>query len=465
MRLSKSFPPPLVISGTFAALTLLIACSGRGSVPLDSLQGSLDQRLRPATVTEHARSQIKTPIKHVFIIIQEGRSFDNLFNGYPGANTVQSGAAVQVNASGSPIPGAPPTTVPLRPIGLAATCNLPHQAKQFFLDQNGGKGDGFSLEDGSCNNGMGPGSYPEYAYVPQSDTQPYWAMANQYVLADNMVASNLDGSFVAHQYLIAGWANHAVDNQMGPSWGCDNPNEVSTLTKSRKFGAPESACFQYKTLATELDKAHDDWRYYAVSRNVNGPDGYIWSAFDASNAVRNGPEWTTGSNPKVLNPPEQVLSDIAAGKVPNGVVWIAPWPQMSDDAAFGASEGPDWVAAIVNAIGANTKVWDSSAIFVVWSDWGGWFDHVPPRALDYDGSGYRVPMLVVSAYAKQNYVTHVPYEFGSILKFVEANFSLDAVTPSTCCYGHEGSDRRATNPAPDVFNFGGTPRPFVVIPR
>jgi phospholipase C len=291
-------------------------------------------------------------------------------------------------------------------------------------------------------------------------------MAQSYVLADNMFASNVDASFVAHQYLIAGWANHAANYPAGYTWGCDNSNEVATVTEEREIGPDEPDCFTYKTLATELDTAKFGWRYYTVAEGFGGPTGYFWSAFDAINAVRNGPEWTTGSNPKVLSSPgpEAVLTDIAANNIPVGVTWVTPWLAWSDHASSGSNEGPAWVASVVNAVGANTAMWNSSAIFVVWDDWGGWYDHVPPQYLDYDGLGFRVPMLVISAYAKQGYVTHVPYEFGSILKFAEYNFGLPPVTPTNCCYGKKGSDRRANNPATDVFDFTASPRPFISIP-
>ena len=330
--------------------------------------------------------------------------------------------------------------------------------------------DGFSLEGTACYTPQchipAPDTYPMYAYVPKDETVPYWTMAQQYVLADNMFSSNVDASFVAHQYLIAGWANHAADFQAGSSWGCDNSNLTPTVTKDRAYGPDESACFNYKTIASELDKKKFDWRYYTVAEHYGGPTGYYWSAFDAINAVRNGPEWTTGSDPKVLSSPgpQELLEDATAGTIPVGVTWASPWLAWSDHADAGQALGPMWVANAVNAIGENKALWDSSAIFVVWDDWGGWYDHVPPKWLDFDGLGFRVPMLVISPYAKTGYVTHQQYEFGSILKFIEYNFGLDPVSPTNCCFGKKGSDRRATNPASDVFDFTATPRPFSPIP-
>jgi phospholipase C len=459
-----------IAAATFAAFALLVACSGRGAVvpTPESLSPAGVQRARAPI--EQLKNHTKTPITHVFIVIQENRSFDNLFNGYPGANTVSSGTAIQVGASGTPIPGVAPTTIPLQPQPLEELWDPYHLLGTFLKAYDKGKNDGFSLEHTACFTKTchipAPNTYPTYAYVPQSETVPYWTLASQYVLADNMFASNVDASFVAHQYLIAGWAEHAADFQAGSTWGCENPNLVATVTKEREYGPDESACFTDRTLATALDNKKFDWRYYTVAEPYGGATGFYWSAFAASNAIRNGPEWTTGSNPKVLSSPgpQQVLTDATAGNIPVGVTWVTPWLAWSDHADSGASKGPMWVANIVNAIGENTALWNSSVIFVVWDDWGGWYDHVPPKYLDYDGLGFRVPMLVISPYAKQGYVTHVQYEFGSILKFAEYNFGLEPVTPLNCCYGHRGSDRRANNPASDVFDFTASPRPFMPIP-
>jgi phospholipase C len=87
----------------------------------------------------------------------------------------------------------------------------------------------------------------------------------------------------------------------------------------------------------------------------------------------------------------------------------------------------------------------------MWDEWGGWYDHVPPPYVDYDGLGMRVPLLIISPYAKRGYVSHVRYEQGSILKFIEDQFGLARLAPS---------DMRATSPAGDCFDFSKAPRPF-----
>jgi phospholipase C len=133
--------------------------------------------------------------------------------------------------------------------------------------------------------------------------------------------------------------------------------------------------------------------------------------------------------------------------------WITPTCENSDHAGCGSNTGPAWVASLVNAIG-NSQYWNNTAIFIFWDDYGGWYDPEPPKMLDYDGLGMRIPMLIVSAYARKGKVDHTQYEHGSILKFVENTFNLPTLAQA---------DKRAT--APDkAFDFKKPPRPFHTIP-
>jgi phospholipase C len=125
----------------------------------------------------------------------------------------------------------------------------------------------------------------------------------------------------------------------------------------------------------------------------------------------------------------------------------------SDHAGSGSDTGPSWVTSVVNAVG-KSKYWDSTAVFIFWDDYGGWYDPKPPKYVDYDGLGFRLPMLIVSPYAKRGYVSHVHYEHGSILKFVEDRFGLGRLA---------ASDERASSPATDAFDFLQAPRKFVPI--
>jgi phospholipase C len=257
-----------------SALAGLLCSCGGGSTSLV-----------PSTVAEPAQAPISpaSGIKHVVIIVQENRSFDNMFNGFPGADTVTSGK----NSSG--------TTIPLVPQPLEYGVDFGHFHTSFTPAYDDGKMDGFDQEG---EYGFVSGVYTEtakdsnrmYAYVPRSETVPYWSLAGNNVLADRMFASNSGPSFPAHQYLIAGQSADADEVPDG-SWGCDAApgTTVSVLGPHGQDNAGPFPCFGYKTLATELDDAGDSWRYYAPAV---GHQGYVWSAFDAIRDVRFGADWT-----------------------------------------------------------------------------------------------------------------------------------------------------------------------------
>lgn len=416
---------------TSTALTILLAaCSSTGIGPSPSARRAYaaDENAAPTT----------TPIKHVVFVIQENRSFNNLFMGYPGALTASSG----YDSHGHKV------TVTSRK--LDNDWDPGHNADDFFVACDGQgklrgtkcKMDGWDLEPGQDH---APKDLA-YSHVPKSEIVPYWEIARQYVLADHMFASNLDGSFVAHQYLVAAFAGHTVDYPYGP-WGCEggSVDTVPTLTKKRKIGKPVVPCFTYPTLANELDAAKLNWRFY--SDNIQGLGG-LWSSYQADESIYDGPDW----NADVVTPPSNFLSDVKHGKLA-AITWITPIWRASDHPGTGeATQGPAWVASVANAIGAS-KFWDSTALFIMWDDWGGWFDPVKPPYKDYDGLGFRVGLLVVSPYAKRGSVTHVQYETASVLRFMEDNFNLGRLSDS---------DARAKDPAgdPATFDFAQKPRAF-----
>ena len=271
-------------------------------------------------------------------------------------------------------------------------------------------------------------------------------MAHEWVLSDRTFASQLDESFVAHQYIIAAQAKSSVDVPFGP-WGCEGGpfDFVQTITAQRGYGDEQRACFNYQTLGDELDAAKLSWRFY-TSKYTNPTSGY-WSAYQAVKHVYNGPDWH-----KVITPQKRFLSDVAAGKLAS-FTWVTPLCRDSDHLMCGGGDGPSWVASLVNAVG-ESKFWDTTAIFVQWDDWGGLYDHVPPPHKDYDGLGFRVPLMVISPYAKKNYVSHVQYETASVLRFAEDLFGLPSLADA---------DARATSPAGDCLDLAQKPRKFVPI--
>ncbi len=370
------------------------------------------------------------PIQHVVILIQENRSFDNLFQGYPNANTVSSGLV----STGQ--------TVPLVPITIHVPFNVSHGVQDFLNACDGGpqgmtcKNDAFDLER---VHGKSHNPYPAYSFVPTKDTTEYFALAQQYVLADNNFQSHVDASFVGHQYLIAAQAQASVDLPH-PIWGCGGM--VHTLNQDRTLGAFEPSCFDETVLADELDQKGLSWKMYAP---IPRDPGNNWVAYMAIKHIKHGPDWKNIDRPET-----NIISDAQSGNLPN-VSWVIPRYVASDHEGAGNTTGENWITSVVNGIG-QSPAWSSTAIFVVWDDWGGFYDHVAPQYLDYDGLGFRVPLLVISPYAKSNWVSHVQYEFGSVLQFTEDTFGLGRLA---------ASDTRANSLIPDCFNLGAKPRKFV----
>jgi phospholipase C len=363
-----------------------------------------------------------SPIQHIVIIMQENRSFDNLFNGYPGADTVQGGM------NGDEL-------VPLKPVALGDSRDLSHSHMRWLKDWDNGQMDGFAQD----------GSLLPYSYVPRQDVEEYWSLAQQYVIGDHMFQSNTGPSFVAHQYMIAGQSGNVAENPTGSTWGCDAaPGTTAALIGPNGTELPGVfPCFDYVTTADLLDQKGVTWRYYAPG---NGSNFYILSAYQAIRHIRFGKDW----NENVISPSRRVLVDIKAGELAQ-VTWIVPDWSHSDHPGSG-NEGPAWIASIVNAIGSS-PYWNSTAIFISWDDWGGWYDHVSPTKVDTMGPGFRVPLLVVSPYAKHGYVTHHFHEASGFIAFIEHNFNL----------GTLGARDAGTDAFLDCFDYTQTPPTFAPI--
>ena len=261
-----------------------------------------------------------------------------------------------------------------------------------------------------------------------------------------MFQSNTGPSFVAHQYTIAGQSGGASEDPPGGPWGCDAPagTVVSLIGPNGTDGPGVFPCFDYMTMADLLDAKGISWRYYAPS--AASDSNFILSAYQAIRHIIFGPDWKTN----VVSPETQVLTDIANGQLAQ-VTWIVPAFNNSDHPGAPA-QGPDWVASIVNAIG-ESKFWNSTTIFISWDDWGGWYDHVPPPQVDDMGLGFRVPLIVVSPYAKHGYVSHVTHESASFLHYTEEIFGLPSL----------GTRDTTADDLSDCFDYTQTPAPYTHI--
>jgi phospholipase C len=437
----------------FAATLSLYACgAGSSSLPASATPQGVKRHVSPLSGS--------TPIEHIVLVIQENRTFNDLFATFPGATGTTVGKEIVHRKARS---------INLAEVHLTGSRNLNHSYQGFLIAYDNGNVDSFNTVK-FINSKKTEGKEP-YEYVNPSDVQPYWSMAEQYGLANAMFTTQGSDSFPAHQDLIRGGtevdANDSlIDNPpYGKAWGCDSvPGTATTLITTTLVLEPHEGPFPctnafpyygsggYKTLRDVLDAKSVSWKYYTPAV---GDSGAIWDAFDAIAPVRFGSEWGTNVN----WPETNVFKDIANGTLP-AMSWVVPDAQNSDHPGKGADTGPSWVASIVNAVG-ESSYWNSCAIVVVWDDWGGFYDPVaPPLPRDNQGGpGFRVPMIVISPYSRETsashpgYISNTFYGFGSIIRFVEDTFDL----------GRLGTTDTTSNSIGDMFDFNQPPRQFQTI--
>jgi phospholipase C len=405
-------------------------------------------------------------IQHIVVIVQENRTPDNLFHDpaliAKGADIASSG----VNSSGMKIP--------LIPAPLGAYYDLSHQQSAFTAMYDGGKMDGADKIPVYCSIGTCPRPNPQFVYVQSSDVQPYFQMAEEYTFGDRMFQTNQGPSFPAHQFIISGTSAptassnlFASENPHGGA-GCAAPpgSFVKVIGPTGNAVNYIYPCFEHATLMDELNASGISWRYYTPLA------GSIWTA---PNAIQHmcgpnatpphatacvGPDWVNNVVLYSETNPAPILTDISNHHLP-AVSWVIPAGQNSDHPGkVSDTGGPSWVATIVNAIGTSSY-WSNTAIVITWDDWGGWYDHVPPPHIIDDGTswgsgyvyGFRVPLIVISPYAKAGYISHVNHDFGSIMNLIERTFDLPSL-------GY--ADARADDLS-DCFNFNQAPLKFHTI--
>jgi phospholipase C len=249
-------------------------------------------------------------------------------------------------------------------------------------------------------------------------------------------------SFPNHLYTVAAQSGGSLDNPKPATpyaWGCDADDNQTVLAQTAT-GTTESepSCFDFQTLADELEGAHIEWKYYAPAR---GKYGYQWSALDAIQHIRNGPLWQE----RVVSD-TQFTSDASQGHLP-AVSWLVTG-EASEHPPHSTCMGENWTVRQLNAV-MNGPDWNSTVVFLTWDDFGGFYDHVRPPLVDNYGLGPRVPLIIISPYSRKGQITHTIYEFSSFLTFVERRFGLPSLT---------ARDLKA-NDMLDSFNFSQPPLP------
>jgi phospholipase C len=367
------------------------------------------------------------PIKHVIYIIKENRTFDQLFGLFPGANGATRGR----------------TRTGWRPLMRGIPDNLVHDIKHDHATAvnayDHGKMDGFAWDRWS--------NRYAYSVAEPQDIPLYWRWAKNFVLADNFFSSQRGPSFPNHLYAIAADPAGTRDNpkRIGMhgaqwTWGCDAPSftkvEVRRPQGDTSWVPP---CFRMPTVGDLLTEKGIPWSYYAATIREAG---YIWSAYDAIDQVRNTDLWD-----QHVRPVDDLVSDIRAGRLPP-VTWVTPRFEVSDHPDYSLCHGENWTAQVVDAV-MKSPMWKDTAIFITWDDWGGFYDHVPPPSVGGEGLGFRVPLLVLSPYALADHIDHRLSEFSTVLRFIEDNWRLTQLTDR---------DRPARNLSYD-FAFSRPPRP------
>lgn len=443
-------------------------------------------------VTVHAQFSIPN-FKHVVVIVQENRTPDNLFQGLCAA---PYGACAVPPTSFAPYDiqtsnwRTKTGTIQPSPVALAGTYDLGHSHSAFnaMCDIRVGtppmcRMDGAAGIACIPQTGTTCPANPQFKYVSNSTgiLDPYLTLATQYGWANYMFQTNQGPSFPAHLFIFAGTsAPTALDDSLGifaaengsTGGGCISPSTtrvplVAPNPTPPPYGVENSSiypCFEHETMADLVT----DWKYYAAS------SAGLWTAPDAIQHVclPSGGKCTGWGTHVVPHNPSQVLTDLG-NCVLGDLTWVTPTAANSDHATQNDGGGPSWVAAIVNAIGTSKctdivnqralTYWQDTAIFITWDDWGGWYDHEPPTILagvqgDYQ-YGFRVPMIVVSAYTSPGLVNNQRYDFGSLLRFIERNFGNLGLREGELGF----ADSRAATDFRAFFRMNRSPRKFKII--
>jgi phospholipase C len=378
-------------------------------------------------------------IRHVIIIMQENRSFDTYFGTFPGADGIPMKNGVPTVC----VPD-PQNNTCVRPYYDSNDRNRggPHSAKAAVAVINGGRMDGFIevAQHGrrGCRNPDAPdcvGGTDVMGYHDGRDLQNYWRYARDYVLQDKMFEPNASWSLPQHLFMVSAWS--AWCKRIGDPMSCVNELQEPDYPpdfrarRNRHFRSPEPGRPDYAwTDITYLLHAHRvSWAYYVMAGTE--PDC-------ANDQADCGPVQQKAKTPGIWNPLphfDTVKRDGELGNVrdlrdfyaaaANGtlpaVVWICPAGPYSEHPPGLVSRGQAYVTGLIDTI-MRSRDWDSTAIFLTWDDWGGFYDHVPPPHVDENGYGLRVPAMVISPYARRGFIDHQILSHDAYLKFIEDDF-------------------------------------------
>lgn len=375
-------------------------------------------------------------INHVIWIIQENRSFDNYFGTYPGADGTPPGTCLPV------MPGSAECVKPFHmPPGQPAL-DLLHDWDTIHAAYNHAGMNGFVWAEGTPLT-MG--------YYDERDIPNYWNYARRFTLCDRFFSSQMGYSLPNHIYTVAAQSGGLIVNV---------PN-----LEALEDEMDDSDGLSFATIAKMMSNADIPWKYYLEGQPV--PEGVpmnlsetgmrlafpnpkqfnLWNPLPGFKAIRESP-----AEMAHLVDVKDYFNDLQKGTLP-AMSWVIPDYQDSEHPVALPVDGMWHVTKLINAL-MESPYWKDSVIFLTWDDYGGFYDHVPPPEIDAYGLGPRVPMIVISPYAKRGQVCHYTYEFCSVLKFVEQRWKLHHLTARD----HWANDMR------ECFDFNQEPAPPLTIP-
>ncbi len=415
-------------------------------------------------------------IRHVVVIMQENRSFDNYFGTFPGADGIPM-------RNGKPIACLPDP--------LAGHCIRPehdpndvdleqwHAAWSYMDDYDGGRMDGFARTANTCLTGRRCQANPDTSieaigYHDQREIPNYWAYAKHFVLQDHMFEPTSSWSLPAHLYLLSEWS--ALCTAPGDPMSCRT--DIAAPQNPPDFGpAPHTPPnYAWTDLTWLLHRSGVSWGYYvkvgAEPDCVTGDQfcGYnpqapttpgLWNPLPYFTDVRQDHQLSD------IRDTSTFLSEARHGRLP-AVSWVIPSALVSEHPPASISAGQAYVTNLIDTISRGPD-WKSTAIFLAWDDWGGFYDHVKPPIIDGAGYGFRVPAIVISPYARRHYIDHQQLSFDAYAKFIEDDFlGGQRLDPRTD--GRPDSRPDIREDAPGLgdlrkdFNFNQKPRPPLILP-
>ncbi|MCL4353145.1 alkaline phosphatase family protein [Patescibacteria group bacterium] len=407
-------------------------------------------------------------IKHIVVIFQENRSFDSYFGTFPGALGIPMKEGIPTVCVPNPQTG---SCVKPYPDHNDVNGGGPHNARASEADINGGKMSGFIKEaergkrkcadptDPKCTNAR---KTDVMGYHSEGDIPNYWAYAKDFVLQDHMYESVHSWSFPSHLFLVSGWSADCASS--GDPTSCVG----SLMPKNRTPKDPTP--FAWTDITYLLNKAHVSWVNYLdhgaapkgawAGKSKSGVPK-IWNVLPGFSDVHEDRQL------KNIQNLSNFYSAAKSGTLPS-VSWIFPNPSDSEHPPAKVSVGQSYVTRLVNAV-MQSPNWKTTAIFITWDDWGGFYDNVLPPRADSLGYGIRVPGIVISPYAKKGYIDHQTLSFDAYLKFIEDDFlNGQRIDPKTDGRPDSRPNVRENSPIlgnlVNDFDFSMPPRPPLILP-